>query len=144
MSLDVASSGPPLVLLVDSNTLSRHWMWRALSRTFGVIEAGDARGARAWLTHRPDIDALIVDDDLPDERGIDLVRDLASADNRAASRAIVLARPSPDWARHARPDAALVARGDLLALVAKLSGWFLARDAGLARALRREAERLST
>jgi hypothetical protein len=143
MSLDLVSSGLPLVLLVDSNARSRHWMWRALSRTFGVLEAGDAQGARDWLARRPDIDALIVDDELPDGRGTDLVCDLADADHRVAARAIVLARPGPDWARLARPGTELVARGDLRGLVATLAGWFLARDAGLARALMREADRLS-
>jgi CheY-like chemotaxis protein len=141
MSLDTASGRPPLVLVVDPVVASRHWMWRALSRTFGVLEAGDARSARDWMAHRPDIDALVVDDELPDQRGLELVYDLAAARNPIASRAIVLARPSPDWARLARMGATLLERGDLRGVLSKLAGWFLARDAALARALLREAER---
>jgi response regulator RpfG family c-di-GMP phosphodiesterase len=143
MSLNGAIEGPPLVLLVDSSVASRHWMWRALSRAFGVLEAGHARGARDWLARRPDIAALIIDNDLPDERGVDLVGDLARARHPVASRAIVLARPSADWARIAQAGATLIERGDLRAVVLKLAGWFLARDAGVARALLREAERFS-
>ena len=142
MTLHAAFGGPPLVLLVDASVTSRHWMWRALSRAFGVLEAESARGARDWLDRRPDIDALVVDNELPDTRGVDLVRDLAGARHPVASRAIVLARPSPEWARAAQTGATLVERGDLRAVLSKLAGWFLARDARLARALLREAERL--
>jgi hypothetical protein len=140
MSLNRAAGRPPLVLLVDPIVTSRHGMWRRLSRAFGVIEATSARGALDWIEHRPDIDALVVEDDLPDGRGLDLVRGLATESHPIASRAIVLARLGPDWARvgHA---ATLVERGDLRAVLAKLASWFLARDAGLARALLREAGR---
>ena len=141
MSLNAGGGRPPLVLLVDPVVPSRHWMWRSLSRAFGVLEAGDARGAREWIARRPDIDALVVEDDLPDERGLDLVRALATEDNPIVSRSIVLARPSPEWARIAHAGATLVERGDLRAVLAKLASWFLARDAGLARALLREASR---
>ncbi|MGA7122203.1 MAG: hypothetical protein WBY94_19020 [Polyangiaceae bacterium] len=129
MSLDLSLGGLPLVLLVDPSLTSRHWMWRALNRAFGVIEAGSARAARDWLARRPDIDALVVDNELPDERGYDLVCDLASAHHPAAARAIVLARMSPEWARFAEAGTTLVERGDLRAVVSKLSGWFFARDA---------------
>lgn len=142
MSLEVAFGGLPLVLLVDPSVASRHWMWRTLSRGFGVLEAGNSRGARDWLSRRPDIDALVVDDALPDERGVDLVRDLASAHHPVASRSIVLARPGPEWAPLALTGATLVERGDLRAVFSKLAGWFLLRDASLARALQREANRL--
>jgi hypothetical protein len=141
MSLGAAGGGPPLVLLVDPIVASRHWMWRTLSRAFGVLEACDARGARAWIAHRPDIDALVIEDELPDERGLDLVRSLATAKNPIASRSIVLARPNPDWARIAQAGATLVEHGDLRAVLSKLAGWFLVRDAGLARALLREVDR---
>ncbi len=129
MSLDLSLGGLPLVLLVDPSLTSRHWMWRALNRAFGVIEADNARGARDWLARRPDIDALVVDDELPDARGVDLVSDLAMTHHPAAARAIVLARMSPEWARVAEAGMTLVERGDLRAVVSKLSGWFLARDA---------------
>jgi response regulator RpfG family c-di-GMP phosphodiesterase len=123
--METAVGRPPLVLLVDPIISSRHWMWRAMSRAFGVLEAGTARGALDWIEQRPDIDALVVQDDLPDQRGADLVKDLALLQHPVASRSIVLTRAAMD------PRAVL----------AKLATWFLARDAGLARALLREADR---
>jgi hypothetical protein len=141
VKLNTAVGRPPLVLLVDPIVTTRHWMWRTLSRAFGVLEAGTARSAREWIGQRPDIDALVVEDDLPDERGLDLVRSLASERNPIASRAIVLGRPNAEWARLAHAGATLVERGDLRTVLAKLASWFLARDAGLARDLLRQAER---
>jgi len=120
---NVAASRPPLVLLVDPIVTSRHWMWRSLSRAFGVIEAPDAKGARDWIAHRPDIDALVVQDELPDARGVELVRDLALESHPIASRAIVLARPA-DMSLLAAAGAAIVERGDLRTLLAKLAAWF--------------------
>jgi DNA-binding NtrC family response regulator len=116
---------PPLVLLVDPVVASRHGMWRGLSRSFGVLEAASVATAREWITRRPDIDALVVQDELPDGRGAELVHELATLRHPVASRAIVLTRP-----------------GDLRAVVAKLVGWFLARDGWLARKVLREADRL--
>lgn len=118
----VAASRPPLVLLVDPVVASRHWMWRSLSRAFGVIEAPDAKGARDWIAQRPDIDALIVQDELPDARGVELVRDLANASHPIAAHAIVLARPNASVLAPA--GAAVVERGDLRTLLAKLAAWF--------------------
>ncbi len=40
-------------------------MWRGLTQAFGVIEAGDAGAARTWIERRPDIDAIVVQDELP-------------------------------------------------------------------------------
>ncbi len=125
MSLDTAVGRPPLVLLVDPIVASRHWMWRAMSRAFGVLEAGTAQAAREWIAQRPDIDALVTQDDLPDERGAALVEQLAREKHPVASRSIVLVR----------------SRTDLRAVLSKLAGWLLARDARLARALLREADR---
>jgi response regulator RpfG family c-di-GMP phosphodiesterase len=143
MNLDVTVGRSPLVLLVDPLVASRHFMWRALNRAFGVIEAGSAGAARAWIANRPDIDAIVVQDELPDERGLELVRDLAHARHPVARRSIVLARPNPDWAAIAQAGLTLIERGDLRAISAKLASWFLARDASVAKALMREAERLS-
>jgi response regulator RpfG family c-di-GMP phosphodiesterase len=142
MSLDAALGVPPLVLVVDPSVASRHWMWRALTRGYGVLEAGCSRGARDWLARRPDIDALVVDDELPDERGVDLVRDLANARHPVALHSIVLVRGSPDWARVAQAEATLIERGDLRGVMTKLASWFLQHDAGLAR-VGRETERPS-
>src|ERR1700733_2276743 len=76
MNLESTGGKFPLVLLVDPFVTSRHFMWRALSRAFGVLEAGSAEAARAWIATRPDIDAVVVQDELPDQRGLELVRGL--------------------------------------------------------------------
>jgi response regulator RpfG family c-di-GMP phosphodiesterase len=143
MNLDAASGRSPLVLLVDPFVTSRHFMWRALTRAFGVIEASNAGAARAWITSRPDIDAIVVQDELPDQRGLELVRELVHEKHPVARRSIVLARLSPDWAAIAQAGLTLIERGDLRAISAKLASWLLLRDAGLAKALMREADRLS-
>jgi hypothetical protein len=143
MNLDTACGKAPLVLVVDPFVASRHFMWRALSRAFGVLEAASADAASTWISSRPDIDALVVQDELPDGRGLDLVRDLVSARHPVARRAIVLARPTPDWAAIAQAGLTLIERGDLRAVSAKLASWLLSRDSSLAKALLREAERLS-
>lgn len=141
MNVDTAVGRPPLVLLVDPVVTSRHWMWRGLSRAFGVLEAGSAGGARDWIARRPDIDALVVQDELPDGRGLELVNELASEHHPVVSRSIVLARPGSRWSTSALAGATLIERGDLRAVVSKLATWFLARDAWLARALLRDADR---
>jgi response regulator RpfG family c-di-GMP phosphodiesterase len=143
MNLDAAGGRSPLVLLVDPFVTSRHFMWRAFHRAFGVIEAGSAGAARTWIASRPDIDAIVVQDELPDQPGLELVRDLVRARHPVARRSIVLARPNPDWAAIAQAGLTLIERGDLRAVSAKLAGWLLSRDAVLARALMREADRLS-
>jgi hypothetical protein len=117
-------------------------MWRALSRAFGVLEAGSALAARAWIERRPDIDAIVVDDALPDQRGVDLVSDLLTARCPAASRAIVLARKSARRRAAAEAGVTVVDRGDVRSVVSKLASWFLARDVAKARALLREVERI--
>jgi response regulator RpfG family c-di-GMP phosphodiesterase len=143
MNLETAGGRAPLVLLVDPFVPSRHFMWRALSRAFGVLEAASADAARTWIAARPDIDALVIQDELPDQRGIDVVRDLASAMHPVVRRTIVLARQAPDWTAFAQAGLTLIERGDLRAISAKLASWLLSRDASVARALIREAERLT-
>ena len=69
MNLDTAGGRSPLVCSWTRLVASRHFMWRALNRAFGVIEADSAGAARAWIACRPDIDALVVQDELPDQRG---------------------------------------------------------------------------
>jgi response regulator RpfG family c-di-GMP phosphodiesterase len=143
MNVDAAGGRSPLVLLVDPFVTSRHFMWRALNRTFGVLEAGSAGAARAWIASRPDIDAIVVQDELPDQRGLELVRELVQARHPVARRSIVLARMTPDWTAVAQAGLTLIERGDLRAISAKLANWLLSRDAGLAKVLMREAERLT-
>jgi hypothetical protein len=117
-------------------------MWRALSLTFGVLEAGDAGSARAWIDSRPDIDAMVVQDELPDQRGMELVRGLVAARHPVSDRSIVLARRSPDWTRIAQAGLTLIEHGDLRAVSSKLASWLLSRDAGLVKVLMREVDRL--
>jgi CheY-like chemotaxis protein len=143
MNVDAVVGKSPLVLLVDPFVTSRHFMWRALSRAFGVLEASNAGAARAWITSRPDIDAIVIQDELPDQRGFELVRELVRARHPVARRSIVLARMNTDWAAIAQAGLTMIERGDLRAVSAKLASWLLSRDAGLAKALMREADRLS-
>ena len=117
----------PVVLVVDPVAVSRHTMWRLLNWAFGVIEASSAGDARDWLAFRPNIDAIVVHDDLPDDRGIDLVDSLARARVAAASQAVVVARPV-----------------DLRKVVTSLAGWFFSCDAGKIEKLLHEAERLAS
>ncbi len=140
--LEATLNRPPLVLLVDPVVASRHSMWRVLSRGFAVLEAGSAAAARAWMTQRPDIDVLVVEDDLPDGRGVDFVQGLVEQRHPIASNAVVLSGSTDDDARSfAEAGAALIERGDLCGLLSKLASALLARDAMLARFLMREAER---
>ena len=123
LSLDPARL--PIVLVVDPVVASRHTMWRLLSRSFGVLEAPDALRARDWLDCRPNIDALVVQTELPDTCGSEFMKSLAAARIPVASRTIVVERPV-----------------DLRTLVTSLAGWFFSRDAAKTAALLREAERL--
>jgi len=133
----IAEARLPLVLLVDPKVESRHWMWRILNKAFGVIEATNAVGARRWIDERPDIDAMIVDDELPDVRGIDLIDALAREAHPIAERAIVLA--SPGLRLHAgRRARQIVEPGDVHAILTKLTTWLVARDVGEARLLLKE------
>ena len=141
MNVEPSAGPPPLVLLVDPTVTSRQWMWRTLSRTFGILEAGDMRSARAWLTRRPDIDALVVKDELPDGRGGDLVRQLADTGRPIASRAIVMAAPGPEWSALVQAGATVIDPGDIRGTLSQLATWFFARDARVSRALLREVER---
>ena len=132
MNVETAVGRPPLVLLVDPVVASRHWMWRGLSRAFGVLEAGSAGGARDWIARRPDIDALVVQDELPDGRGLELVEELASEHHPVVSRSIVLARPGSRWStqrarrgdahRAGRPSRGRVEARDLVSRARRLAG----------------------
>jgi DNA-binding NtrC family response regulator len=115
------------VLVVDPVASSRHTLWRLLTRCFGVIESSDAQSAREWLERRPDIDALVGQDELPDARGREWVKSLAEARLGAGSRAVVVTRPV-----------------DLRTVVKSMTGWLFSRDARRAEELMREARRLAS
>jgi response regulator RpfG family c-di-GMP phosphodiesterase len=114
-----SSRALPLVLLVDPQLESRHWLWRRISDACGVVEAPTAVQARKWIAERPDIDAIIVEDELPDARGRDLVFELALQRHPIASRAIVLATSAMDWKR-----VRIVERNDVRAILSSLKRWF--------------------
>jgi len=120
-----------LVLLVDPQLQSRHGLWRCLSEPFGVIEATTARGATRWIDERPDIDALVVEDDLPDGRGADLAASLAAREHPLAKHTIVMTRARPQPAG----GITVVERGDLRAVMSTLTSWFAVRDLPQARRL---------
>lgn len=133
---DITEARRPLVLLVDPKVESRHRLWRILSKAFGVIEATSAVSARRWIEDRPDIDALLVDDTLPDGRGWDLVSALARDGHPLAKRAIVLTGVG-------RPGlaGAVAAPGDVHAILTTLTSWLVARDVAEARHLLKELQR---
>lgn len=114
-----------LVLIVDPKVETRHWMWRLLNQAFGVLEAPNASLARQWIAERPDIDALIVEDDLPDARGGDLVREFANRAHPIAAHSIVVAS---EWRRVMLAGLTVVERGDSKTIVDKLTTWFIARE----------------
>jgi response regulator RpfG family c-di-GMP phosphodiesterase len=125
ISLDAAVTRLPIVLVVDPVAASRQTMWRLLSRSFGVLEAPDARRARDWLTCRPTIDALVVQRELPDADGGEFVEGLVAARVAVASRIILVTRPV-----------------DLRGVLTSLTGWFFSRDVRKSAVLLREADRL--
>jgi CheY-like chemotaxis protein len=139
MNVDAVAGRPPLVLLVDPVVASRHRLWRALHGTFGVLEAESVESARTWIARRPDIDAIIVHDDLPDGNGLELLRELAASRHPLAGRAIVLVAPQAASSASADAGPTLVEVGDLLAVAKKLATWLPVREA---RKLLLEAEQL--
>jgi DNA-binding NtrC family response regulator len=124
ISLDAVATRLPIVLVVDPVAASRQAMWRSLSRSFGVLEAPDARHARDWLARRPNIDALVVQKELPDADSGEFVGSLLAARASVASRVILVSRPV-----------------DLRMVLKSLVGWFFSRDVRKAEALLREADR---
>jgi response regulator RpfG family c-di-GMP phosphodiesterase len=140
MNLETIGARSPLVLVVDPTIASRHRMWRALSRAFGVLEAVSADTARTWIKTRPDIDALVVQEELPDQSGVDFVRALASEQHPIVRRAIVQTKVVSRDAGMA--GFTMLAPGDLRGVSAKLASWLLVRDVGTAKALMREVDRL--
>jgi response regulator RpfG family c-di-GMP phosphodiesterase len=127
IGLDAVHARLPLVLVVDPVAASRQAMWRLLSHSFGVLEAADARSANGWLTSRPDIDAMVVQRELPDADGGDFVLDLVSAQATVASRVVLVTRPV-----------------DLATVLRSLAGWFFSRDVRKSDQLMRQAARLAS
>jgi hypothetical protein len=141
MNVDPTAGRLPLVLLVDAAVSSRHSLWRALHRAFGVLEADSAESARTWLSRRPDIDALVVHGDLDDCCGEDLAREWVDL-RPTARRPVVVATESPDLTAPQPAGFTRVELGDLRGVVEGLATWLSPRDPGLARLLLRDADRL--
>jgi response regulator RpfG family c-di-GMP phosphodiesterase len=127
IALATAASRLPLVLVVDPVAASRHTMWRVLSRSFGVLEAPDARRARDWLASRADIDAVVVQRELPDADGYEFVQSLAAVRAAVASRVLVVTRPV-----------------DLRRVLTSLTRWLFSHDVRKAEVLLREADRIAS
>jgi response regulator RpfG family c-di-GMP phosphodiesterase len=125
VTVDTAAARLPLVLVIDPVASSRLVLWRLLSRSFGVIEAPNARRARACLEQWPHVDAIVVQRELPDTSGEELVSSLSAAHVPAAARAVFVSRPI-----------------DLRSVLTTLSASVFAREPRRAAALQREADRL--
>jgi DNA-binding NtrC family response regulator len=125
MNVDAVAGRLPLVLVVDPLVASRHRLWRVLHRAFGVLEAEDLASARAWISRRPGIDAVLVHQSLPDGSGSDLAREMSEARHPAADRVLVMDDPE-----------------GMHGLVARLASWVASRDSVGARTVLREAERM--
>ena len=111
-----------LILIVDSKVESRHWLWRHLgNHGFGVLEAPNADCALRWIDERPDIDAMIIDDELVDGRGAEIARELSQEQHPIAERAVVIAS---EWRRVMLSGLHVVERGDIESLMSTLSKWF--------------------
>jgi hypothetical protein len=126
-SLQTSAGRLPIVLIVDPVVAARFTLWRLLGRRFGVLEAVDACGAREWLACRQDIDALVVQRELPDANGGEFVRSLASIWAPAMDRAVVTGRDD-----------------DVRNVVATLAEWFFYPCAGVVGGRRRAVERLAS
>jgi DNA-binding response OmpR family regulator len=78
----------PLILIVDDNAATRYAMRRVIERQgYRVLEAGTGQAGRAHIAADA-IDVVILDVNLPDDSGFDIVRDLR-ADPRTALLPIV-------------------------------------------------------
>jgi hypothetical protein len=127
----------PLLLLVDGRASTRHWMWRSLTRDFGLVEASTGREARARIARRSDLEAMVIENELPDERGLEVAAHLARVHHPLASRTIVLAGASDLKQRSPVEGAILVERDDLRIVLLQLAAWFGAPEQWLIGALRR-------
>jgi hypothetical protein len=114
----------PIVLVVDPVVASRHHDV-ALAQPVFRCPRSPRRAMPARLACRRNIDALVVQSELPDTYGSEFVESLAAAQVAVASRAIRVVRSV-----------------DLRTVVTNLAGWFFSRDDRKADVLLREADRL--
>ncbi|MBL9210700.1 MAG: response regulator transcription factor [Opitutaceae bacterium] len=75
---------PPRILLVDDHPMMRAGVRQLLLRDFPTAEIGEAGSARETLgaVHNGHWDIVLLDLDLPDRSGLDLLKDLKLADPR--------------------------------------------------------------
>ncbi|MGO4550280.1 response regulator [Lysobacter sp. 2RAF19] len=78
----------PVILIVDDNAVTRYAMRRVIERQgYHVLEAGTGQEGRAHIA-ADEIDVVVLDVNLPDDSGFDIVRDLR-ADPRTALLPII-------------------------------------------------------
>lgn len=81
---------PPTVLLVEDDLLGRVALREALlARGFSVVEAGSARAALAAI-ERHRLDSVVLDIQLPDVSGIEVLRRMKQAPNTRGIPVVVL------------------------------------------------------
>jgi hypothetical protein len=142
MNLDTAVGRLPLVLLVDSEVGTRHALWRTLHRAFGVLEADSVESAMAWLTRRPDIDALVVRGEFVDGTPEELAEEWVNLHLPAARRPVIVAANGAEALASSMPQVTHAEPEDLRGIVAGLAAWLATHDKGSARLLLRDADRL--
>jgi DNA-binding NtrC family response regulator len=143
LNLDTAVGRLPLVLLVDSQVATRHALWRALHRAFGVLEADSVESAMAWLARRPDIDALVVRGEFADGTPEELAEEWVNLHLPAARRPVIVAsNGSETRASTSAPQVTHADPEDLRGIVASLAAWLSSHDKRSARLLLRDADRL--
>jgi type IV pilus assembly protein PilB len=96
------AESPVTLLVVDADASARASLRAALDGSAEVVEAGDAEDALA-LVHAHELDAILIDAELPDLAGVELVR-LLRTDPRTATVPLVLRAPgtSQEFERDAR------------------------------------------
>jgi len=91
-SLHASAGRTSVVLVVDPSPESRFTMRYLLGGRFRVLEASDLRGAREWLECGREIDAIVVQRELPDGDGSQLVDAFPAGWLPGALRAVVVDR----------------------------------------------------
>lgn len=117
----IGHSHKPTVLVVDDDRVAQAWVVRALGDEMSIVAQGSAEAGLEWLGEHPmDVDAIVLDLDLPGMGGLDFLktvrRDAAVAqtpvvvvagDGQAST---ILAEGADDFVKKPVEAAELVAR----------------------------------